>query len=232
MSTASSESLALRKKLEAALYEFVKENDRLPTSTSLRRTVNNMFEPAQGERPIKYIQCRKFVKAKIAAGQFEKDKILAAEGKIVKAEDVPKAQEEQKEEEEQASTTGNLMKDAVIEATKEAIKEQQKKIEESTPSQQDAAGPVTVKDDAFDNIEVDDNAEAKKEDAAPQEPEVKYVTRKAIRSMSDEEQTRFFDAVDTMMKGKNGAGSSEFFRLAVKSLKYITHYKHTMYQRI
>ena len=40
------------------------------------------------------------------------------------------------------------------------------------------------------------------------------VTRREIRSLSDSEKKRFFDAVDTMMKNENGPGTSEYYRLA------------------
>merc|ERR1712129_303904 len=130
-----SESLALRKQLESALYAYVKDHDALPTSTALRRTVNTMFAD-ELDRPVKYIQCRKFVKKRIAAGQYKIDSILAGKGQIVKVEEVSNNKHDEQKENEKEETTGNLMKDAVIEATKQAIKEQQQKIDDATPSQE------------------------------------------------------------------------------------------------
>ena len=40
------------------------------------------------------------------------------------------------------------------------------------------------------------------------------VTRRDIRDMSRSEINRFFDAVDQMMRNENGAGTSEFYRIA------------------
>eukprot|EP01084_Bolivina_argentea_P297208 512002_1 len=69
--------------------------------------------------------------------------------------------------------------------------------------------PVTVIENSSEDDEVDE-----KEIEEAKQPEIAYVTRKALRKMSKEEIDRFFDAVDTMMKSPDGPGTSEFFRLA------------------
>lgn len=213
MSSASSERITLRKLLEEALFKYVDTNNSLPSATDLRREVLNMDEYCR------YIQARKFILSKIDAETFTIEAIKAGGGKIVKNKDKP---EKKEVEEKKDEPTGNLLKDTVVEATKKEVEEAQKKAEEATPSQEKEVGPVTVVDNAFDNVDVDDEtvekskAETKKEQKEKEVEEVSYVTRYEISEMSDEDQDRFFAAVATMMKSKNGPGTSEFFRLAVK----------------
>ena len=206
MSSRSSNRAKLRQTLELKTYEYVKEYNRLPSSSRLMRHAG-----------CRYIEARKFVLAKIDNGQWKVDVILANQGKVVKSDNVPPPKQKKKQETEEKSSekTGNLMVDSVVEATKEAIKEEQKKKEDATPSQEAEVGPVTVRDDAFSNIDAKEIEEAE----APQQEEKKdepvIVTRKAIRKMTKDEQNRFFDAVDTMLKSKDGVpGTSEFFRCA------------------
>jgi hypothetical protein len=60
-------------------------------------------------------------------------------------------------------------------------------------------------------------AEVKTDDQNQNDAKIgNVVIRQSISVMSHQEQTRFFDAVDIMLQSKNGPGSSEFFRLAVK----------------
>ena len=223
----ATEKILLRQTLEKVLYEYVinednnvKEDDDLPSASKLRRAVVNSGEY------VRYIEARKFILAKVDAGQFTVEAIKAGQGKIVKNDNPPQPEpeEEEKTDESEPAKSNNLLEQAVKEATEETVKEAQKKAEEerkkkeeATPSQEEQVGPVTVKDDAFDNIQVtEEEINKKKKEKEEAKEEVTYVTRKEIRSMSDEEVDRFFNAVDTLMKAKDGPGSSEFFRLAVK----------------
>eukprot|EP00486_Rosalina_sp_Unknown_P006395 CAMPEP_0201574998 /NCGR_PEP_ID=MMETSP0190_2-20130828/19872_1 /ASSEMBLY_ACC=CAM_ASM_000263 /TAXON_ID=37353 /ORGANISM="Rosalina sp." /LENGTH=900 /DNA_ID=CAMNT_0048004043 /DNA_START=34 /DNA_END=2736 /DNA_ORIENTATION=- len=223
----ATEKILLRQTLEKAAYDFVsnednnvKTDDDLPSASNLRRAI------VKNGDYVRYIEARKFILAKIDVGQWTLESIKSAGGKIVKNENPPAPEEKEAEPEPaKEKQTGNLLEQAVKEATEETVKEAQqkaeaerKKKEEATPSQEDKVGPVTVKDTAFDNIEITEEEVNKKkkekEEAVAAKEEVTYVTRKEIRKMSDEEVDRFFNAVDKMMVAKDGAGTSEFFRLA------------------
>ena len=226
----ATEKILKRQMLEKALYDYVmnednnvKTDDDLPSASKLRRAI------IQAGDYIRYIEVRKFLIAKKNAGQLTVEAIKSGKGKIVKNENVPPKEEEKEEEEKEEEPKGNLLQETVKEVAKEEIEkkkkeeeEARKKAEEATPSQEAEVGPVTVTDDAFDNIDVsEETIEAKRKEKEEQKEKETFVTRQEIRKMSDEEVDRFFNAVDTMMKAKNGPGSSEFFRLAVKCRMYL-----------
>eukprot|EP01083_Nonionella_stella_P077035 210169_1 len=194
MSTRSStRRRKLRQKLDKALYDYVIEKNRLPSSIRLMKYAN-----------VEYMQSRKFIRKKKDNNEWSIEKIKASRGKTIKT--TIEKKEESKTDEEEPTGSGNLLTDSVVKATKEAVKEAKKKAEEATPSQEEEVGPVNVIINSSDDDGVDEKEE--------KEIKPKIVIRKALRSMNDDEQNRFFDAIDTMLKAKNGPGTSEFFRLA------------------
>jgi len=131
-------------------------------------------------------------------------------GGLCPKEDQPEQGQEAKEE-NQASQEAK--QDAAESKPAEEKPAEEKPAEEKPADSKPAEEPDKNGGDDGDNAPepAEEKEEPKSGDA---DDGAKVVTRKEIRSLSEAEAKRFFDAVDKTLESKSGPGTSEFFRCA------------------